>query len=128
MSQVTLTTTTTPLPVTVVCSGAILITMTDMLDPTFVGQITMAQHNVVLLPQLDLRATVRGLLASPLWHRNNNLSPRFILRHMPTMPWSSRDEFLFQSLAFQLIYYVICWCLLWCLLSIFGFTCGCHVQ
>ena len=56
---VLLTKSTTP-PVTVVYSGALLITTTVKLAPTSVGQTTSGQHDVVLLPQLILRDTVRA--------------------------------------------------------------------
>ena len=58
MSQVTVTTTTPP--VTVVYSRATLITMTVMLAVTSEHQMTLGQHDVVLLPQLILKHTVRG--------------------------------------------------------------------
>ena len=54
--------TTTTSPVTVVCSGASLITKMDMLAPTSVGQITLDQQDVVLPPQFILRDTVRGFV------------------------------------------------------------------
>ena len=57
MSQVTVTTTT--YTVTVVCSGALLFTMTAILAPTSMGQTTLGQHDVVLPTHLILRDTVR---------------------------------------------------------------------
>ena len=60
MSQATVnTTTTTTQSVTIVCSGA-PITVTVTMASTFVGQRTLDQHNVVLPPQLILRATIKG--------------------------------------------------------------------
>ena len=48
---------TTP-PVTVVFSGAPLISMTVILPPVSVGQITLGQQDVVLPPRLMLRDTM----------------------------------------------------------------------
>ena len=69
MSQVTMTTTTSP--VTVVCSGAMLITVMVILAPTSVGQTALGQHDVVLPPQLILRDTLSdsaGLAIMPQHH------------------------------------------------------------
>ena len=56
MSQVTLTTH----PMTVVYSGASLITTVVMLALTPVGQMILDQHCVVLLPQLISKDTMRN--------------------------------------------------------------------
>ena len=125
ISQVTVTTTTTP-PLTVVGSEAMLITIMNMLAPTSVGKTTLGQHNVVLLPQLILRDTMRGSVGGlPLCHSSNNLSPWCHLRHMLTMQWVLCR---WVSSEFLLIPYGICWHLLWCLLSTFRFPGGCHVH
>ena len=50
---------TTP-PVTVLCSGALLIGTTITMALTSVGQTVLAQHDVVLPLQLILRGKVRG--------------------------------------------------------------------
>ena len=47
MSQVIMTTPTTTSPVTVVCSGVSLISTTVVLAPTYVGQTTSSQYDVV---------------------------------------------------------------------------------
>ena len=60
MSQVAMSTTSTTLSETVVCSGALLITTTVMLAPTSVGLITLDQQDVVLLLQLIPRDMMRG--------------------------------------------------------------------
>ena len=62
MSQVTVTTTTTTTPVTVVCSGASPITMTISMASTVVGLPISGQQDVVLLPQLIWRDTMRGFV------------------------------------------------------------------
>ena len=73
--------------------------------------------------------SLRGaLLALPLCHSNNNLSPICFLRHMPTIPW------VLCIWVFSFIVeppsdsYAICWCLLWCLVSVMRFPCGCPVH
>ena len=53
-------TSTTTLPMTVVCSGMMLITMQVTMAPTSLGQTTSVQHDVILLPQLILRDIMRG--------------------------------------------------------------------
>ena len=55
MSQVAVTTTTTTPPVSVVCSGVSLVTMTVTLAPTSVGHMTMGKQDVILPPQLIQR-------------------------------------------------------------------------
>ena len=87
MSQVTLTTTIITLPLMVLCSGALLIAMTVTWVPTSVGLRVLGQHDVVLLPQLILRYTMMGSASTVLCHSNNNLSLRFFLRHVSSMPW-----------------------------------------
>ena len=66
MSQVTMSTTTTTPPVTVVYCGASLITSKVMPAPTSVGQMTLAQQGVVLLSKLIPRDTMRHSLALPM--------------------------------------------------------------
>ena len=58
-SEVTVSTTVTTPPVTMVWCGAMLIIMTGMLAPISVGQATSGQHDVILLPHLIPRDTVR---------------------------------------------------------------------
>ena len=82
--QVTLTTTTT-LPVTVVCLGASSIPMTVTTAATTVDLVASDQHDVVLLPTLILRDKM-GVLAFPHCY-NNDLSPRCLLRLIPSMLW-----------------------------------------
>ena len=57
LSQITMTTTTPSM--TIVCSGALLITMMVTLASTSVGKITWGQQDVSLPPQLILRDTLR---------------------------------------------------------------------
>ena len=50
------------------------------------------------------------LLAPPLYHSNNNLSPKCLLGHMQTMPWVLHMvSFLFKELKLPLIHYIIFW-------------------
>ena len=57
------------------------------------------------------------LVASPLWLTNYNLSPRCLLRHMPTMPWIlKRWIYSFQSWA---TYQFICHMLVFVMLFAF---------
>ena len=74
MSQVTVTTTTVTQPVTVVCCGSSLITVTVMLGPTFVSQMTSGNHDMFLPPQLIMRNTVRGTAG------------------LSTMPWQQQPQ------------------------------------
>ena len=60
MSQVTAITTTPP--VTVVCFRASPIAITVMMADTAVGLVAVGQHDVVLLPQLILRDTMRDVV------------------------------------------------------------------
>ena len=84
MSEVTVTTTTTTSPVTVVCSGALFITMTVVMAPTSVGQTSLGQYDVVLMPLLILRDIVGVLLASPLCPSNKK--PQY---QMPSQAYAS---------------------------------------
>ena len=79
-------TTITP-PVTVLCSRAMLIIMTITLASTSVDQIKLGRQDVIMLPQLILRDTMKDSVASPICHSYNNLGHRCLLRHMPTMQW-----------------------------------------
>ena len=68
VSQVTATTATPP--VTVVCSGALPITLTVTIAPISVGLAASGQYDVVLSPKLILRDTMRGsvgLATVPQW-------------------------------------------------------------
>ena len=125
----TVTTTSTNPPVTIVCSRALLITMTVTMAPTSVGLATLGQHDVILPPQWIIRDTMRGLSGLATIPQYNNLSPRCLLRHMPLMPWDLLRWILsFQSWALLPIHYFVYWCFLWCLFSAFKFPCGCHAQ
>ena len=66
MSQVTVTTVATTSPVTVVWSKAALITMTVTLAEPSVGQITLGQQDLVLLPQLIFKEHFEGFYWSPM--------------------------------------------------------------
>ena len=112
MSQVTVTNITITLPVTGVCSGASLITMTIVMASTSVGQSTSGQHDVVLLPQLILRDTMKGSVGiTPMLQQQQSQS------QMPSQAYADRAMgplqvgFLFQSLAFhQFICHVLVSC------------------
>ena len=80
MSQVTATT--TNIPVINIYSRAI--TMTVALVPTAVDPAAQGQNDVVHLLHLMPRDTMRGLLTLPLYYSSNSLSPRCLLRLMPT--------------------------------------------
>ena len=96
-----LTTSTTP-PVTVVYSGALLITTTVKLAPTSVGQTTSGQHDVVLLPQLILRDTVRASVALITLHQQQQPPiPDAPSAMCPLCIGPSIDESVFQSSAFH---------------------------
>ena len=77
MSQVTVITTITTSPVTVVWSGSSPITTTVMIAPTSVGLPTSGKHDVVLPLQLILRATMKwsgGLTTMPQqWQHQSQL-------------------------------------------------------
>ena len=98
-----MTITTTTLPVTVVCSIASPIAMTVTMDPTSVGLPIMGQHDLVLHHSWSWEIQWGVLLASPLWHSNNNLSSTCQLCHR-----SSTGKFLFQSwVSHQFICYML---------------------
>ena len=116
MSYVTITITTTTPPVTIVCSGASLITMIGTLGPTSVGQILLGQWDVVLLPQLILQDTLRdsaGLTHMPQQHIPQSWvsSQAYATYALGPLQVSSSSE---MSLP-QFLYHVLG--VLWCLLS-----------
>ena len=85
MSDVTVATTT--LLVTVMCSIVLTTAPNVTVTASSVGLAeVLGQHDVALQPLLILRDTIRMLLPLLLCC-SSNLSPRYLLRHMPVMPW-----------------------------------------
>ena len=127
MSKAIVTTTTSTPPVTVMCSGISSITTAVTMASTAAVPAASGQHDVVLLPRLSLRNTVRNPvgLASVLWQQH--LSPRCLLRHMPTMPWVlhkwvSLSEYSLTPIYYCMLVFVIAF------LSAFRYPWGCHVH
>ena len=110
-SQLTVTTTTTSEPVTVVCSTAVLIIMKVMLASTSVGQ-TSVQHDMLLLPQLIPRDTVKGSAdLTTMLQQQQPQSQMPSQAYITIMPWVLHREVSLSELIFPLISYVMCWCM-----------------
>ena len=93
MSQATVTTTAPP--VTVVCSSAPSFTMIATMVQTTLGLAAFGQHDVVLLPLLILRDTMRfsvGFATLPHWQQAQSQMPLWAYANY--MPWSSLGKFL----------------------------------
>ena len=125
MFQVSVTTTT--LPVAVVCSRGLLITMVVMLAPFSVDQTTLGQHDLLLLAQLILRHTIRVLLAPTMQQQQQPQS------QIPSQTYASYDMdllqvcFPFKSLTdhhFLMSYIGVCYG--FCFLFSVRLPCDCH--
>ena len=126
MFQVNVTTTTTTSSVTFVQSRALLITVMVMLALTSMGQTTLGQYDVVLLPPLIVGDTMRGSFG--LTNLPQHQQPQSLL---PSQAYANSDIGSLQvSFSFRVDpptdSFIVSWCMLWCLLSVFRFPCGCH--
>ena len=86
MPEVNVTTTSTTPPVIVVCSRALSITTTITMAPTTLHLAVSGQYDVVLLPQLILRDTVKGSVSLTIVPQQQQPSLRCFLGLMPLMP------------------------------------------
>ena len=125
MSQVTMTTATTILPVTVVYSGVSPITTTDMMTPTSVAPPTWVQHDLVLPPKMILGDKMKGSAGLTTMLQQKQLQSK-----MPSWAYANyamgppRVSFSFRVES-PTDSYVLFWYLLWCVLSAFTFPHGC---
>ena len=105
--------TTTTAPVSVVCSGASLITMTVTAVPISVGQMTWGQQDLVLPPQLIPWDTLRGSAGPVCATETTILVPDAFSGICQPCHGSSTGKFLFQS-----------WVSKWFLYHVFGVCYG----
>ena len=125
-SQVTVTTTTTTPPVTVVCSRAVLITVTVTLVPTSVGQTAMDQNDVVLPPQFILGDRMRASVSLTT----------MLQQHQPQsqMPSQAGTNYIIGppqvscliDLSLPPLHYIIFWCCYDVCFSALRFLYGCY--
>ena len=121
MSQDTVMTTTPTL--TILCSSTSSVATSVMMMPAMVDPPAASGQQDVVLPPLLLQRDARVLFDSPQCC-SSYLHPRYLFRHMQTMPWVLH-RWLFQCWASHWFVYR-CWMPLWCMLYTFSFPCGCH--
>ena len=97
--------------------------------PTSVGLAALDQNDVVLLPQLIQRHTMRGsVVLTTVLQQQQPLSQMTFLAYTNYAMSPSQVSLYLSELSLSPIHNVICWCLLWYLLSAFRFPFSCHVH